>query len=68
MLLRAGFHFKRCADMKYNIDNVEKLATDIVASWDMEVLVQYAITNLTEHYMANEKEFHEECAEFYDYD
>lgn len=54
--------------MKYNIDNVEKLATDIVASWDMEVLVQYAITNLTEHYMANEKEFHEECAEFYDYD
>ena len=51
--------------MLHNADNVETLASDIVQSWDLDDLIQYAVTNLTDHYMENEREFHEEWSDFY---
>ena len=49
-------------------ENVEQLAGDIVEEWDLDDLIQYAVTQLTNYYMENEEEFHEEWSEFYDED
>lgn len=52
--------------MDHISDNVEKLVNDIVEGWDLDDLKQYAINNMTNHYMENEDEFHEEWSDFYD--
>lgn len=51
---------------EHNADNVEKLASDIVEDWDMNTLIDYAVTSLTNHYMKNEEEFQEEWEDFYE--
>jgi len=53
---------------EHTTENVEQLASDIVEGWDLDDLIQYALTQLTNHYMENEEEFHEEWSEFYDED
>lgn len=52
--------------IEHNEENVVRLVEDIVEGWDLSDLIQYAVTQLTRHYMENEEEFHEEWSEFYD--
>lgn len=52
--------------MEHTTENVERLASDIVADWDMDTLIEYAVVNLTNHYMENEEAFHKEWEDFYE--
>lgn len=52
--------------VNHTVDNVEKLAHDVVDGWDMDTLIGYAETALTNHYMNDEEAFHNEWAELYE--
>jgi len=43
--------------MKYNQENIEKLAKVVVDSWDMKALVQFAIDRLIEAYVTDEEAY-----------
>ncbi len=45
---------------EYNEENIKKLATFIVESWDMKTLVQYTTQQLIDEYENNEQSFIEE--------
>ena len=51
--------------IEHTTENVEKLAHDIVEGWSLDDLIDYAFTNLSNHYMNNEEDFKEEWSEFY---
>ena len=44
--------------------DIEKLARDVVDSWDMETIIEYAISRLTEYYTLHPDEAEAE-AEFF---
>ena len=49
--------------MEHNSDNVELLAKKIVGYWDLETLLDYATTNLSNHYMNDVEAFENDWAE-----
>ena len=49
--------------MLHTAENVENLATAIVNDWDLDTLIDYAVTQLTNHYMEDEESFIEDWNE-----
>jgi len=49
--------------MEHTADNVERLATKIVDDWDLNTLMDYAVTSLTNHYMNDIEAFENDWAE-----
>jgi len=49
--------------MEHTADNVERLATKIVDDWDLNNLMDYAVTSLTNHYMNDIEAFENDWAE-----
>jgi len=48
---------------QHTADNVEKLAQEVVDEWDMDTLIDYAVQQLTNHYMNDENSFIEDWSE-----
>ena len=47
--------------MKYNEENIKKLAKAIIDAWDMKGLESFAISQLEEIYRKDKQSFTEDC-------
>ena len=47
--------------MKYNQENIKRLAKVVVDSWDIKTLIQFAIDKLIWSYEADEEAFNQDC-------
>lgn len=46
--------------VKHTEENIEKLSRNIVDSWDMDTLLNYAIERLSDFYKKNKEDFYAE--------
>jgi hypothetical protein len=50
---------------EHNDDNCEKLADEIVQSWDLGSLIEFAMDTLKDRFAADPKEFDDAWQDFY---
>ncbi len=46
--------------IKHNMENIEKLSKEVVDSWEMDTLLNYAIERLSDFYRENPDDFKDE--------